>query len=140
MKFFKVIFLLFLFIIVCFSLYHIETKENVSNNSYFLAITAIILFVLCFLLLALKIKVGGQYLSLEQDLANLQVEQKKLSSIVMALYKCFRINVALRDIKGSSSKIAVLNLSIRDELQQLLNDKELESFNNKLFDIIKNPN
>lgn len=81
MKFLKVSFLVFLFLIVCFSLYHIETKNNVSGNSYFLAIISIIVFVLCFLLLALKIKVGGQYISLEQDLANLQVEQRKLSHI-----------------------------------------------------------
>lgn len=86
MKFFKIAFLIFLFIIVCFSLYHIETKNNVSGNSYFFAIIAVIVFVLCFLLLALKIKVGGQYIQLEQDLANLQVEQKKLSNISTTLY------------------------------------------------------
>ena len=140
MKLLKVLFLLFLFFIVCFSIYHIETRDNVSNNSYFLAIIAIVIFTLCFLLLALKIKISGFYLSLEEDLANLQEKQKQLSILATAFYKLHRISVALRDIKGSSTKIAKMNLLIEDKIKHLLDDNEIDTFSEELSNIIKNPN
>lgn len=81
MKLLKSLFLIFPFLILCFSLFHIQTSRNISSGAYFLTMIALVIFVLCFLLLALKIKVGGQCLQLEQDLEEIQVEQRKLSKI-----------------------------------------------------------
>ena len=128
MKFLKVSFLIFLFLIVCFSLYHIETKDNVSNNSYFLAITVIILFVLCFLLLALKIKVGGQYISLEQDLADLQVEQKKLSNIATTLYKLTILTKFHKIYPLEYDKNIEISDRLQEEIKQYINDPKIDDF------------
>lgn len=132
MKFLKVLFLVFLFIIVCFSLYHIETNDNVSNNSYFLAIISIIVFVLCFLLLALKIKVSGQYISLEQDLANLQVEQKKLSNIATTLYKLlifFKYHIFY---PAEVDKNFEIFERLQNEIEQYIDNTDIDSLKKEL--------
>ena len=66
---------------------------------------ALVIFVLCFLLLALKIKVGGQYLQLEQDLEEIQVEQRKLSKIVTSLYKLHIISIAYTRYDNSNKSV-----------------------------------
>jgi hypothetical protein len=132
MKFLKVSFLVFLFLIVCFSLYHIETKDNVSNNSYFLAITVIILFVLCFLLLALKIKVGGQYIQLEQDLVNLQVEQEKLSKLATTLFKLSILTKYLTIYPLEYDKNIEISNRLQDEIKQYINDPKIDDFEKEL--------
>lgn len=81
MKFLKVSFLVFLFLIACFSLYHLITIDKIIGNTYLFIIFSVFLFAGCFLRVALKIKLGGKYLSLEEEFETLQVEQQKLTKI-----------------------------------------------------------
>ncbi len=79
-------------------------------------------------------------LSIRKRVSYLENNQKELKHIVTAFYKLHRISVALRDIKGSSTKIAKMNFLIEDEIKHLLDDNEIDTFSEELSNIIKNPN
>ena len=128
MKLLKSLFLIFLFLILCFSLFHIQTSRNISSGAYFLTMIALVIFVLCFLLLALKIKVGGQYLQLEQDLEEIQVEQRKLSKIVTSLYKLHIISIAYTRYDNSNKSVLKFVPKIKDEIEDLIDFEDIDSF------------
>jgi len=140
MKVLKVLMLLILSLFVYLSLSHLLKLETPTIGAYWLAIFTIATFIVYFLVFFLDLKITTKWVSIKQRMNTLENKQKQLSKIVTALYKLHRISVALRDIKGASIKIAVLNAHIVDEIIHLLDRDEIDAFDKVLSNIIKNPN
>lgn len=128
MKLLKVSFLVFLFLIVCFSLYHIETKDSVSANSYLLAIASVCLFVVCFLRVALNIKLGGKFLSLEEEIETIQVKQEQLSKIATTLYKLTILTKFHKIYPLEYDKNIEISNRLQEEIKQYIDDNVIDDF------------
>ncbi len=135
MKFLKVLFLLFLFMIVCFSLYHIVSQKIVPSNAYVFSIASLLVFSVCFLLIVLNIKIGGKYVSLERDISDIKQHQEELSLIATAFYNLTMVNLVISRHKIPPKNLIDKHHLLTKELNKYLDLDNIAEFTDGLFDI-----